>query len=304
MECLKLLGRLKMRKYISLINGKFSNTVSVLDRGLSYGDGLFETMSWIYIKDRNRIGVEFWKRHLERIKKSCFLTKIKMPSISLLNNYKKTILQKSINNGLQGGILKILITRGVGGRGYKFEKEISPTVIFLSFPMVKLDQGFLKKGVNVRFCKSPIFINSQLAGLKHLNRMDSVMARSEWEDQKYFEGILLDDSDNIIDGTMTNIFFSKNNILYTPLIGKSGINGIMRQVVIEKSSLFFDKVREINIKKNSIESFDEMFLTNSLIKIISVKKLLKKNFKKSESTRKLIDYFCEEKQKNKNLELV
>ena len=76
-----------MSKYISMINGKWSDSISVLDRGLSYGDGLFETMSWCYLENRKILGVEFWNRHLKRLKDSCSVTKIKFPSRNLLKNY-------------------------------------------------------------------------------------------------------------------------------------------------------------------------------------------------------------------------
>ena len=291
-----------MDNYVSLINGKFLKTVSVLDRGLSYGHGLFETMSWRHLRELDSFGVEFWNRHLKRLSASSLKMKIKMPSKEILNNYKDKIIKKSINLGFNEGVLKIIITRGVGGRGYKYEKDIEPTIIFLSFPKVRIDESFFKKGVNLRFCKSPIFVNHQLSGIKHLNRIDSVMARSEWQNKEFFDGVLLDDSKNIIDGTMTNIFFSKNNILYTPDLKKSGINGIMRQVVIEKSKIFFNSVHEIQINKKNLKLYDEMFITNSIIKILPVKKLEKKEFSISQSTRNLINHFSEDKKTINNLE--
>ncbi len=291
-----------MDNYVSLINGKFLKTVSVLDRGLSYGDGLFETMSWRHLRELDSFGVEFWNRHLKRLSASSLKMKIKMPSKEILNNYKNKIIKKSINSGFNEGVLKVIITRGVGGRGYKYEQDIEPTIIFLSFPKVRIDESFFKKGVNLRFCKSPIFVNHQLSGIKHLNRIDSVLARSEWRNKKFFDGVLLDDSKNMIDGTMTNIFFSKNNILYTPDLKKSGINGIMRQVVIEKAKIFFDSVREIHINKKNLKLYDEMFITNSIIKILPVKKLENKEFSISQSTRNLINHFSEDKKTINNLE--
>ena len=293
-----------MVNYFSLINGEFKNSISVLDRGLSYGDGIFETMSWCHLSENNLLGVEFWNRHIERIKNSCLITKIKFPSVNLLNNYKKKILQRSYNEGFKTGILKIIITRGVGGRGYKFERDIKPTIIFLSFPKADTAKSLYNKGVNVRFCRSPIFKNFQLAGLKHLNRLDSVMSRSEWTSEDFFEGVLIDDKKNIVEGTMTNIFFSKDKVLFTPEIKDFGIKGIMRQIVIEKSILQFEKVVEKNIKKSDVDNFDEMFLTNSLLKIIPVKKLEKKFFRISECTKNLIKYFDDNKQKLRNLELL
>jgi len=290
-----------MSDYISLINGKFTNQVSVLDRGLSYGDGLFETMSWCYLDNENTVGVEFWNRHLERIRYSCSIMKIKTPSLKILNECKKKILNKAISNGWNNGVLKVIISRGVGGRGYKFEKSISPSIIFLCFHGQK--SNLRKNIIKVKYCKSPISENSQIAGLKHLNRLDSVMARSEWGDE-YYEGILCDSKNNLIEGTMTNVFFIKENILFTPKIKKGGIKGIMRQVIIEKSNMFFDKIKETNIKKDCMNYYDSMFLTNSVIKVLPVNSFLEKKFRLQDSLKNLINFFEEENSKKKNLELL
>ncbi len=293
-----------MNNYFSLINGEFTNSISVLDRGLSYGDGIFETMSWSFLKDKGQLGVEFWKRHLKRIEKSCLITKIKLPSTKLLNNFKAKILEKSFNSGITQGILKIIITRGIGGRGYKYESNMQPTIIFLSFPRVDLNYSLYSKGVRTRFCESLIFKNHQLAGLKHLNRLDSVMGRSEWNNKNFFEGILVDDKENIIEGTMTNIFFARGKMLFTPLINHSGIKGVMRQVIIEKSKKFFEKVEEVEIKKTNINSYNEMFITNSILKIMPVRQLEKKKFKISRDTKELIKYFSDDYKKRERLELL
>ena len=143
-----------------------------------------------------------------------------------------------------------------------------------------------------------------IAGLKHLNRIDSVMARSEWEEDEFFDGVMLDSSGSIIDGTMTNLFFSKNKVLYTPLIKKSGINGIMRQVVIDNAKLFFKEVYEIEIKKKTISTYDDMFITNSVIKILPVTHLSNKKFKITNATREMINFFLKKSKRSKNLELV
>ena len=275
-----------------------------MDRGLSYGDGLFETMSWSYLDDEKILGVEFWDRHLERIKEGCSITKINLPPTEILKNYKDKILRECLKRGIKNGVLKILITRGVGGRGYKFEKNILPTIIFLSFPSRKIDKDSTNKGVKLRFCEFPISENSMLAGLKHLNRIDSVMARSEWDEDEFFDGVMLDNSENIIDGTMTNLFFSKNNVLYTPVIKKSGINGIMRQVVIDNAKLFFKEVCEIEIKRKTFSTFDEMFVTNSVIKILPVTHLSNKKFIITNATKEMINFFFKKSKRSKNLELV
>ena len=115
-----------MNDFFSLINGIFKKNISVLDRGLAYGDGVFETMNWRLSK-LNKVqiyGVEYWERHLKRLKIGCDKIKLPMPPKDLLNSYKNKILKKSLESEMNSGVLKIIITRGVGGRGYKYESVI------------------------------------------------------------------------------------------------------------------------------------------------------------------------------------
>ena len=126
---------------VSLINGQFKEKISVFDRGLSYGDGLFETMIWHNEGTKKKeFLVEYWRRHINRLKKGCKILKIKIPRDKILNEFRYRVLKKSYNQGIKSGILKILITRGSGGRGYKFDSALKPTIIFQVFPYKKLEK--------------------------------------------------------------------------------------------------------------------------------------------------------------------
>ncbi len=292
-----------MKNFISLINGKFKKSISVLDRGLAYGDGFFETMLWQRFQNQKKFGVEFWVRHLMRIKKGCDLMRIKIPDETQFLEQRNKILDKTIKDGKNSGLLKLIITRGVGGRGYRFEDNMEPTLIFLSFEKPLLNETNYKLGVTTRICGTKLSQNQNLSGLKHLNRLDSVLARSEWDDD-YFEGIFLDLNKNIIEGTMTNVFFVKKNILITPPIINSGINGVMRQVVIEESKRFFEKIIERPIHINEVKSFDQMFLTNSVLKILPVRQFNDNFYSINKNVIKFIDFFkFNEKGYEKRLEL-
>ena len=292
-----------MNHCISLINGKFRNTISVLDRGLAYGDGFFETMLWDSNgKYKEEIGVEFWNRHLKRINKGCKLMKINIPGEQEILNQRNKILFKSKANGMDSGLLKLIITRGVGGRGYKFEKNMIASLIFLSFEKPQLELKNYESGVRVRLCKTKLSINKNLSGLKHLNRLDSVLARSEWEDDS-FEGIFVDSEKNIIEGTMTNIFFIKKNVLITPTILDSGISGVMRQVVIDEGKRFFDEVIEKKINLIELKDFDQMFLTNSVLKIMPVKLFNEKKFSIKSNQINLMNFFNVQNSDYKKLRL-
>ena len=107
-----------MSKNLSLINGKFKDSISVYDRGLAYGDGFFETMLWDSFKNKNNtnIGVEFWLRHLRRIKDGCKLMQINFPTDDEITRQRNIILTASLKEE-KSGLLKMIITRGVGGKG-------------------------------------------------------------------------------------------------------------------------------------------------------------------------------------------
>ncbi len=287
-----------MNDFISLINGKFDNKISVIDRGLSYGDGFFETMKWVSEKQKNQefFGVAFWNRHLKRIIKTSNALCFNMPPTEVLIKFRQKLLKRASTIGFRNGPLKIIITRGLGQRGYKFDKDIQPTIIFLAFNSKPVNTK--NSYHRARFCNTKMSVNEALSGFKHLNRLDSVMARAEWNDSEIYEGIFLDKRKNILEGTMSNVFFVKDNTLFTPKISDSGINGIMREVIIEKGKNFYDSVKIVDINKNEVKNFSEMFVTNSLINLVSIKKLEKVEFKISQRTKKLksfLDYLknCE-----------
>ena len=181
-----------MNNFVSLINGKFSDKISVLDRGLSYGDGFFETRRWISDKQKNIkfFGVEYWNRHMKRIIKTSDALDLRIPPIQVFLEYKNKLINKALSKGFKNGVIKIIITRGIGQRGYKYEKNIKPTIVFLAFGSQK---SYAKKtNLRARFCQTNITTNKILSGWKHLNRLDSVLARSEWDNPEIYEGILID----------------------------------------------------------------------------------------------------------------
>ena len=293
-----------MLKQISLVNGKLTNLVSVYDRGLAYGDGFFETMLWgsSYKNGEKYFGVEFWLKHLKRIRKGCKFLKINIPSNFEILKQRDKILKESLNSGYTSGLLKLIITRGVGGRGYKFEDGMKPTIIFLSFSKTPDESSVLFVGVKACICENQLFYHEKLFGYKHLNRLDSVLARSEW-DKKYFEGICADQKGNLIEGTMTNIFFVSKNKIITPPIINSGISGVMRNIILKNATKFFDKVVIKNVHRKHLHKFDQMFLANSVIKIVPVNKIDNTKFIIKDNTRALIDLFTKKSNERKSINL-
>ena len=272
--------------FLSLINGKFTKYISILDRGLAYGDGFFETMKWRICENNGDPKVEFWNRHFNRINKGCNLLKINIPTEKVILNHRNKLLEKAKKQGLDSGILKLIITRGEGGRGYRYDKGMKPNIIFLHFESKKISSRIYLDGVKVIFCSQCFTENTHLSGFKHLNRLDSIITRAEWDDDGIFEGLVLDKDKNIVEGTMTNIFFIKDNVLFTPKICSSGIKGIMREIVIDKMISLFEGIRIEKLSKSRLLKADSIFLTNSIVGLVPVKQVNKLKFNIDDSLQK------------------
>ena len=243
------------------INGKDADKLSVLDRGLQYGDGLFETIA---ICKGNPL---LWNRHWYRLKEGCERLGINVPDKNQLENEIAIITED-----VDAGVLKLVVTRGCSSRGYVVDARSTSNQILYLFPWPSWPGKRQEQGVDVRLCATRLGTNTQLAGIKHLNRMEQVLARMEWEGE-VAEGLLQDQEGDIIEGTSSNLFAVIDNQIYTPDLSRCGVAGVMRAEVMESaSSMRID----VNIDKLTIarlESADEVFLTNSIIGIWPVKSI-------------------------------
>ncbi len=257
----------------SLINGKSTDAVSLYDRGLQYGDGLFETIA---VEDESLL---CWDEHLERLQSGCSRLKIPIPNQDTLSAESQRLI-----SSVKRGIIKIIITRGQGGRGYASPVNIEPTRIISLYPWPEYSFGNSDDGINVRVCNYRYAHNSMLAGIKHLNRLEQILARSEWTDSSIAEGVVLDHEENVIEGTMSNVFYIKNNTLYTPELSACGVDGVIRKKII---TLAAELHLEICINKISLKSLmdaDEAFMCNSIIGVWPIKKIDRKSFEVGDKT--------------------
>ena len=264
------------------VNGKLTNKINIKDRSVQYGDGVFETIA---VKAQL---LEFWKEHYQRLNRGCKVLRIKCPSELFLkreiNNFIKKIKKKKF-------ILKIIISRGEGGRGYQPPEKSKPTRIIGVYSWPNYPKINYKKGVKLGVCKMRISSQPYLSKIKHLNRLEQIIARSEWKKKNISESIMLDFNDNIIEGTMSNIFGVKKNVYYTPSTTLSGIEGIMRNKILQflKKTKKKYKIKKINLKE--LLNFDEVFICNSVFGIWAVRQIEKKKFPFGEKTKELINFF-------------
>lgn len=237
----------------TLVNGQEARHLPVTDRGLQYGDGVFETMALRHGEPL------LWQRHLQRLAEGCARLGLRKPDDSLLRQE----LNRVAGNEARA-VAKIILTRGSGGRGYRPDGDAEPTRIVqhLPWPAYPADA---QHGVRVRWCTTRLAQQPRLAGIKHLNRLEQVLARAEWQDD-YAEGLMRDSEGLVIEGTKTNLFLvCADGTLVTPDLSQSGVAGVMRAQILDSVASLGLRCRVQAVDMDLVHAAQELFLTNSLI---------------------------------------
>ena len=238
-----------------LINGMEADSVSVHDRGFLYGDGVFRTFRF-----ENGIPLH-WDLQYAKLSGDCKALGIDCPPES---RFREDLEKFGIGNF----VVKIIVTRGIGARGFLPEEGMVANRLVMTSPLPENP----KREIVARLCDLRLSHQPRLAGIKHLNRLENVMARSEWRDPGISEGILLDLEGNVIEGTMSSLFFFRNGRLHAPDLSRCGVSGVQRKRVLEIG------------RRNGIETVtghfgiellmdaDEIFLVNSVIGLWQVRR--------------------------------
>lgn len=257
-----------------LINGFKTTNVDVCDRGFQYGDGLFETIAYKNNK------CQLWDEHMQRLRNSCDRLSLTCVDESLwLEDIGKLALKGD-------AVIKLSISRGISGRGYAYAEGDNVTRVTASFDMPDYPDDNAR-GITATICKTPISINTVLAGMKHLNRLDNVLARNEWKGNDITEGFMFDDKEHVIEGTMSNVFCVMGDELYTPILERCGVAGVMRQQVINFAAELNVPVNIVDISKQNFLLMDAVFITNSIIGLWPVKKIGDVEFKENKLLKKI-----------------
>lgn len=259
-----------------LVNGRAADCLSTLDRGLLYGDGLFET-----IAVRNG-RLPHWLRHLARLRAGCERLGITMPDADLLAAEADGLCRQS-----QRAVLKLVVTRGAGGRGYRPDAAATPTRVLQLHPYPVWPVDHAGTGVAARVCRARLGCNPSLAGIKHLNRLEQVLARAEWDDPAVGEGLMLDTHDRLIEGTMSNIFLVTAGRLLTPALTRCGVAGVARARILEQAAAAGIETAVRDIALDELQQADEVLLCNSLIGIWPVTRVESLDYPVGEVTRLL-----------------
>lgn len=244
-----------------LVNGVAGGRPDPLDRGLQYGDGLFETMA---VRDGR---ARFLEWHLERLAEGARRLGLPLPAEDHL------AAQIAAAWPAGHGIVKLICTRGPAGRGYRPPVRPVPTCIAAGFEWPAWPTTAWSEGIRLRYCRTRLGRNPALAGIKHLNRLEQVLARAEWEDEGIAEGLILDDRGLVISGTQSNLFAVIAGQVVTPVLDQCGVAGVMRRAFCAWAADQAAAVVERSLRPEELDSAVEIFMTNALIGAWPVREL-------------------------------
>lgn len=240
------------------INGQRSRQIDVTDRGLAYADGLFETVAIRAGQPR------FLELHLERLLSGC-----RRLGIGAVEGIAARIATALDGAGVSHGVLKVVVTRGPGPRGYALPVQATTTVAC----GVEATPPRTSAAVTLRWCETMVAANPALAGLKTLGRLEQVLARAEWTAPDIAEGLMTSTDGKLIGGTASNVFLVSNGRLLTPAVQRAGIAGVMRRVVLATAGQLGIEAMETNIDPATVQAASDLFVTNALTGIRPVRQL-------------------------------
>ncbi len=239
-----------------LIDGEISTLVATTNRGLNYGDGLFETL----VVHNNR--PRRWQAHMDRLGAGCERLGITMPPQSILLREVQTV-----SAGCSDVVVKIVLTRGGKARGYMPPEDKACIRIVSAHPYPEGIAELSRTGVDARVCKLRLAIQPALGGIKHLNRLEQVLASAELRDYDAAEGILLDREDHVICAISANIFLVKEGRLLTPRLDRCGVRGVVRGQIL---AAFGARCEQRRILLDQFQEADEVFICNSVKGVIPI----------------------------------
>ena len=249
-----------------IINGLPGDSISASDRGLMYGDGVFRT---VLLRQGNPL---LWLQHYHKLQHDCAGIGIKCPSIQTIESDLQQLLQSRTEQD-SANIVKIIITRGSSSRGYAPAVNPLVTRILSIHPVPDYPANFVNQGIKVHLCKLRLGHQPRLAGIKHLNRLENVLAAAEWNDAEIAEGIMLDQGEHIIEGTRSNLFLVRNGRLYTPDLSRCGVAGLQRERVIDFARQHGIVCKITELTMDDLLAADEIFMVNSVIGLWPVREL-------------------------------
>jgi len=260
---------------LSWVDGRPAELLSVKDRGLAYGDGVFETISVTAGQPT------LLERHLARLGEGCM--RLHMPLDMALLKVELLAFSRQLGDG----VAKLIITRGDGLRGYAPPAVAQPRRILQGAAKPQYPAANAEQGVRLFPCTTRLAEQPLLAGLKHLNRLEQVLARAEWQDAECAEGLMLDGSGRVIEGVYSNLFIVSAGQLVTADLARCGVAGVMRAELLAQAATHGIESVVRDIRYPELLAADEVFLCNSVYGVWPVRALQTHDWPVGPLTRKL-----------------
>ncbi|MBM7423866.1 aminodeoxychorismate lyase [Spongiibacter marinus] len=234
----------------AIFNGKPCDRSLAANRGMAYGDGLYETL---LVNE----GKPLWlDEHLARLLSGATRLRLDIDSVALCEDVR------AICAPVKGRrVLKILCFRRSGGRGYQPQSRTAERLLSL-WP--EPGGELWHHGARLMLCQTRMAMNAQFAGIKHCNRLEQVMAAEELQGSTCDEGLMLDTSGRVIEGTRSNLFAVSSGKLYTPSLNESGVAGIMREKILHWAKAQGIPTLQVNMGPSMLQRADEIFVCNSV----------------------------------------
>jgi 4-amino-4-deoxychorismate lyase len=236
----------------SWVDGQPADALSLKDRGLAYGDGLFETIA---VCSGQPLLLD---RHLSRLAGGCSRLRI-VTDHELIRNEVMAYA-----SALGDGVLKLILTRGDGLRGYAPDPSAQARRILQGNPPAAYPAVHGERGIRLFPCATRLSRQPLLAGLKHLNRLEQVIARSEWQDTEHAEGLMLDQAGRVIEGVFSNLFLVRDGVLITADLKRCGVAGVMRAELLFQAESLGIPAQITDITLEQLQWADEVFVCNSV----------------------------------------
>ncbi|WP_082768807.1 aminodeoxychorismate lyase [Paraglaciecola hydrolytica] len=244
-----------------IINGQFQDKIDVAERALQYGDGCFTTMAF----SQNKLLL--WPLHLARLQNNCQRLAINFLQWQALHESALNLIAQSEH---KNGVIKIIISRGKGGRGYS-PLNVSESSYIVSLHTLPVHYaGWQQQGIKLGLSPVKLAIQPLLAGLKHLNRLEQVLIKQALDLTEFDDVLVCDSNDNIIEASAANVFWLHKGQWFTPMLDGCGVAGVMRRTICQMLAAQSQPVKEIHQIFTLDFAAEEMFICNALMAIVPV----------------------------------
>lgn len=249
---------------LTLINGSATRTLASSDRGLNFGQGVSTRIKVVAGK------AQLWREHMALLQRGCSALGFHINAVEKLVKRDLGLIPKADLS------LRVTLTAGLGSTTLLTPAEFQPTRILQIEPTQHPEPPV--DGVEAVVCDTRLAVQPRLAGIKHLSRLEQLLARAEWRDQRIFDGVMLDTDGVVVGGTRANLFWATQGQLFTPDLSRCGVSGAMRAAILRLAQQLQIPTHEVRASLDTLLGADEIFFCNSALGILPVKALAQNQY--------------------------